>query len=246
MKQNESYLTERITNKEYFNDGIDWFYYKYISNYKSVVNLLCVVFILAFIILFFIFASFKAVNSVTSRNGVVNLEAEFEDEFLMERIKQHYNNNEKNILRFKIETYVTFFEAYNINRFNIYQINDKVKVIRSSSSKFVTEKFESIVQNNYIPEIFSGITRNVKIIHFEFVEDEESFVNKIKRKIMPEKVVNKARVSLIATIYRDEGKHVVKEERRNIEIMFKHNPLRRNSQGKFQDLEFIVTSYNYI
>ena len=246
MNQNENYLKERIENGEYYKDGLDWFYNKYIGTYKGVVNLIGMILLLGFIIVFFIFASFSAVKSIKTNNGVADLESEFEDEFLMERIKKHYNNNEKNILRFKIETYVNYFETYNFNRFNIYEINDKVRIIKANSSRNVGEMFERMVQSNYIPEIFSGVTRASKIISFEFMENEENALDRIKRKIMPEKVINKVRVGVISTAYKDEGKNVVKEERRNIEITFKHNPLRRNAEGKFEDMQFIITSYNYI
>ena len=241
------HIKNNIENGNYFNDSKSWFYQKYISPYKTRLNLLVILITIFVIIVFFSIQSINSVLFTTAKNGVAFLEgADFEDEFVMEKIPKYYNNNEKNILRFIIENYVNYFESYDINKFNLYALNEKIRKIQENSSKSVGEKFQNIVRNNYTAEIFSGLTRTSQITSFQFIEQDNSFKQEVIRFILPEKVSNKVRISLTSKLYAQDKSTAVIEEKRNIEITFSYTPLEKNKESQFEPLNFKVTSYNYI
>jgi type IV secretory pathway component VirB8 len=179
MKQNENnnssssdYISSRVKSGEYFNDAKDWLYKIYISPYKTKIDLLIIIIVTAIVIVFFVLTSFFGVQAVKQKNGIVTLESDFEDEYIIQKIPKHYINNEKNIIRFVLESYIEFFESYETTRYNIYEITNKITVIRQNSSKQVGDKFERILRENYLNEILSGFTRKAKIDKFEFIEPE--------------------------------------------------------------------------
>ena len=246
VNKNQEYIKQSVVSGSFFSDSKDWFYEKYVSTYKSRLNLTLVTLILAFFIVFMLISSIFSILSVSPKNGVVSLESEFEDEFIIQKITKHYNNNEKNILRFVVENYINFFESYNVDKFTIYKLNEQIDTIKKYSNKNISDKFQKIAQTNYTPEIFAGLTRCARITSFEFEYPENDFQNQITRFIFPENTPNKVKVSVISTIYKDSGRFVAKEERRNIEITFKYKPLQKDKEGNFNDLEFQVIGYNYL
>jgi hypothetical protein len=245
-KKINEYIYTRIKNKVFWKDAKNWFYRQYVSSYKVKLDLIILLVFTALIILIFALSSIIGVLSVSAKNGVVHLESEFGDEFVMEKIPKYYRSNEKNILRFIIESYVNFFESYSVDKFNIYKLNDKIAVINGKSGKQVLEKFEKILRESYTNEVFSGLTRSSKVVKVEFVYNDDTALNKIFRYIFPEKTPNKVIINVISSVFKDEGRSLIKEEQRTIEIIFTYSPLERNKDGNFNDINFKVISYNYL
>ena len=253
MKQDENkglspseYISSRVKSGEYFEDAKDWFYKTYISPYKMKLDLLIIISITAIVIVFFVLTSFFGIQEIKQKNGVVSLESDFEDEYIIQKIPKHYINNEKNIIRFILENYIEFFESYDTTRYNIYEITNKIKVVRQNSNKQVGDKFERIVRENYINEILSGFIRKAQIDRFEFIEPEDSIQYKILNSILPAKSPKKVRVYLTSIVFNEEGKFLLKEEKRVIEVTFNYKPLERGKDGYFGNLNLVVTSYNYL
>lgn len=243
---NENYLARSIKDGSYFKTGKQWFFEKYTSIYISKASLLLTLFIIFIIIATFIVSSVASVLIVNAKNGVVSLEGEFEDIFVLSKIPRYYNNNEKNILRFIAENYISNFESYNIDKFNIYQLNDKISQVKKYSSKSVGEKFEKIAKLNYIPEIFAGITREAHISSFNFIDEETGFIDNVLNYLFPINSPNKVRVEVVTDMYREMDRSRLKEEKNIIEMTFKYTPLKRNEKGEFDNLNFQVIGYNYM
>jgi len=246
VNENQLHIKKRFESGGFFEDAKDWFYAKYASPYKSRFNLIILISILFFAISVMLISSIFNILGIKAKNGIVSLESEFEDEFVMQNIKQHYHNNEKNILRFVIENYVMYFESYDYDKFSIYRLNEQIRMVQRYSNKSVGEKFEKIAKNNYTAEIFAGFTRNSKIKSFEFYYPENNIKELVGRFLLPERTPNKVIVHLTSTLYKDGGRFTVKEEDRTIEIIFQYKPLDRDKNGNFEDLQFKVVSYNYL
>lgn len=244
--ENSNYIVESVENKEYFQYGKMWFFQKYTSVYTSKFNLIVSILTMFIIIFIFIISSISVVYNIKVKNGVANLESDFEDKLFIHKIPHKYNNNEANILRFVIENYIETFESYNLNQFNIYKLNDKIDLIKKYSSKSVGEKFAKMVRTNYIPEIFSGFIREAKIASFTFVKEDVGLARKVIDYIFQAKVPNKVIVEVKSNIYNEANRNLIKEETRTIEITFKYKPIERDENDNFGDLNFIVTGYNYL
>jgi type IV secretory pathway component VirB8 len=253
MKQDENknltpaeYISMRVKSGNYFKDAKDWLYGAYISSYKLKIDLLVIIVITAIVMVFFVLFSLFGVKSVKPKNGVVNLESDFEDEYIIQKIPQYYINNEKNIIRFILENYVEFFESYDTTRYNIYEITNKIKIIRQNSNKQVGDKFERIVRENYVNEVLSGFNRKAKVDRFEFVENNNSFQDKILNSILPAKPPKKVRVYLTSFVFNEDGRFLVKEEKRVVEITYTYEGIERDKDGNLGNLNLKVTAYNYI
>jgi type IV secretory pathway component VirB8 len=246
INQNQIYIKTRVTNGKFFEDAKDWFYNKYASPYKSRLNLIILTLTLFFFFTVMLLSSIFNILGTEAKNGIISLESEFEDEFVMKKITKHYSNNEKNILRFIIENYVTYFESYEYSKYDIYKLNENIKMIRKYSSKSLGDKFEKIAKNNYTTEIFGGFIRDVKIQSFEFAYQEDDLKGKVLNYLLPEKTPNTVIVNLVSTLYSQGGRFIAKEEKRVVEITFQYKPLQRDKDGNFNNLDFQVISYNYI
>ncbi len=240
------YIVSRVEDGKYFEDAKDWLYKTYISSYKRKFDLIITIGILAIIIIFVIITSIFGVKSVKAKNGVVNLSSDFEDEYVIQKIPHYYINTEKNILRFAIEKYINVFESYEVEKVNIYELNTKLNLIKKNSSKKVYDKFEYIVRENYTNEIFSDLTRVIKITKFEFLDDDINLKDKLIKALTPQNPPKKVRVYLNSSVFKDGGKFLIKEEKRIIEIAFNYTSLQRDKDGLFGGFDFIVTSYDYI
>jgi type IV secretory pathway component VirB8 len=246
INQNQIYIKKRFENKKFFEDAKDWFYNKYASPYKSRLNLIILILTLFFFFTVMLLSSLFNILGTEAKNGIISLESEFEDEFVMKKINKYYSNNEKNILRFIIENYVTYFESYEYSKYDIYKLNENINMIRKYSSKSLGDKFERIVKNNYTTEIFGGFTRDVKIKSFEFVVQDYGLREQVLNYLLPEKTPNKVVVNLVSTLYSNGGRFIAKEENRVVEITFQYKSLNRDKDGNFNSLDFQVISYNYI
>ena len=236
----------RVNNKEYFKDSKKWFYWKYVSPYKSRFDLLILMLIIFFIITFFVLYSLFSVTSVKGKNGVIKINGIFESEFILEKIPKIYRSNEKNILRFVIEKYIGVFESFDIDKFDVNKIDDKSLVILSHSSKEVGNFFNNQIKKNYEDEVFNGIKREVDIKSFDFIYNNNTTYDKIKRFIMPEKTPNKVVVNITSLALNHKDDKMVKTENREIEIVFSYNKIKRNGSGGFDDLNFKILSYSYL
>lgn len=248
MKQgsNNEIIKLKVKSGDFFKDSKDWFYWKYISSYKSRFDLLILIMITFFIITFFIIYSLFSVISVKGKNGVVNIESLFESEFILQKIPKVYRSNEKNILRFILEKYVEVFENHNIDKFDLNKLDEKGIIIALNSSPTVDAFFNNNIKKNYENEIFGGIKRLGEITSFEFIYDKNDITQKIARYIMPEQTPKKVIINLKSTALNQKNNNSLKEEDRVIEIIFSYNKIKREVNGGFNNLNFKVVSYKYL
>ena len=171
---NNKSIKKVVDEGDFFYTSKVWFYYKYLSQYKSRFNLLIITLVVFFIISFFVVYSLVSVLSVKAKNGVINMEESFGSEFILSQIPKIYKSNEKNVIRFVIEKYVEVFETHDAEFLNVYKLGDKSNSINIFSNEDVFNFFETFIKKNYEDEIFSGIKRAVKIKSFEFIYEKNS------------------------------------------------------------------------
>lgn len=245
-KTNQEIIANRIKDGSFFNDSKNWFYGKYISSYKSKFDLSIILLIIFVTIAFVVIVSIVGVSNVSAKNGIVKINSRSDSEFILSKITKHYYSNEKNILRFVIEKYITVFEGYNIGKFEINKLQNKVHAIEKNSNQDVSNFFLSKIRPNYVNEIFADIGRDIKINSFSFIRSNDKFYNKIIRYITPESAPTKVIVSLTSSAFSKKNNQILKQEERVVEITFSYKKIERDQEGLFTDLGFKVLSYNYL
>ncbi len=247
MEQNRGeIIKKRVQDGSFFADGKDWFYKKYVSSYKTKFDILVIVVIIFFLLTFFVINSIIGVSSVVPKNGVVKLEENFGGEFVVEKIPRYYQNNEKNIVRFILESYLKVFESYDVDKFDIYKLDAKAKIIKNHSSDDVGRFFANVIKENYVNEVFSGVFRDVAINSFEFISQDEVWYKNIINRIMPEEVPRKVKINFTSFVLDGESGALLQKQDRTVEISFFYNNIKRDKNGEFEDLNFKVLSYRYI
>ena len=89
INQNQIYIKRRFENKKFFEDAKDWFYNKYASPYKSRLNLIILTLTLFFFFTVMLLSSIFNILGTEAKNGIISLESEFEDEFVMKKINKY-------------------------------------------------------------------------------------------------------------------------------------------------------------
>ena len=245
-ESDQKIIKNRIKNGSFFKDSRSWFYGKYISAYKSKFNLSVILFIIFITITLVVVVSIIGVTNVKAKNGIVKINSKSDSEFILSKIKKYYHNNETNILRFVIEKYVTVFESYDIERFEIYKLEDKVNAINRNSSQSVISFFQKNIRSNYVNEIFSDIGRYISINSIQFINSNDDFYDKIIKYITPESTPTKVIINLTSYAFSKKNNNILKQEDRLIEIAFSYKKIKRDARGLFSDLDFKVLSYTYL
>lgn len=228
--------------KEYFDNAKRWYYFKYVYHIKFLLFIATITLSMIFLVCFVLYVVQGAIVNQERIAKVIPVQYDFESKPVMTKVEKHYHSNDLNILQYSIESYVNNFEVYEkTDNFYIAFI-EKMKHLQKYSSRDALSTFQNRFTNDYSKKLTGNAFVKMQIQSIHFNISEESLVDKFQNLLMAQDVPDEATIE--AMIYIFDGKRL-KKIPTTIEISFIFKKIQRQSNGKFSNVKFFVTSYSY-
>lgn len=248
--QEQKIAAEKIEDKTYFKDALNWYFVKYLSPVSERSILIClglVSLFSGFVIYLIIKSMFPLVESVP-----VVLQERDSSKYApivreLNAKKDRLDNINEAVARHLVNEYVRERESFDYSEGSIEVYNKKLLIIQNNSSASVLKDFKELmdVNNENSPLKYFGrnVTRDVDVINFEYVRKKKgSFLDNLKTAFLFKKASNEAVVTL-KLVTRTLGKTIVRVRR--VKVSFYFNGIEKKD-GEFSSIKFFVTEYKYL
>jgi hypothetical protein len=196
-------------------------------------------------ILLVCFVFYVVQSAITKQERVVKVVTigyDFESKPMMTKIEKHYHSNDVNILQYSIESYLNNFEVYEKTDSFYVSFIEKIKHLQKYSSREVMKVFQDKFTNDYSKRLKNNafVKMQIKAIHLNI--SEESLIDKFQNLLLAQEIPDQATIE--AMIYIFDGKKLEKKPV-TIEMEFVFKKIQKQSNDKFGNVKFFVTSYSY-
>lgn len=228
--------------KEYFNSAKRWYYFKYVSHIRFLIFIASITISMIILIFFVFYVVQSAITKQERVIKVVTIGYDFESKPMMTRIEKHYHSNDVNILQYSIESYLNNFEVYEKTDSFYVSFIEKIKHLQKYSSREVMKVFQDKFTNDYSKRLKNNafVKMQIKAIHLNI--SEESLIDKFQNLLLAQEIPDQATIE--AMIYIFDGKKLEKKPI-TIEMEFVFKKIQKQSNDKFGNVKFFVTSYSY-
>lgn len=228
--------------KEYFNNAKRWYYFKYVSHIKFLIFIASITISMILLVCFVFYVVQSAITKQERVIKVVTIGYDFESKPMMTKIEKHYHSNDVNILQYSIESYLNNFEVYEKTDSFYVSFIEKMKHLQKYSSREVMKVFQDKFTNEYSKKLKTNafVKMQIKAIHLNI--SEQSLIDKLQNLLIAQEIPDQATIE--AMIYIFDGKKLEKKPV-TIEMEFVFKKIQKQSNEKFSNVKFFVTSYSY-
>ncbi len=228
--------------KEYFNSAKRWYYFKYVSHIRFLIFIASITISMILLVCFVFYVVQSAITKQERVVKVVTIGYDFESKPMMTKIEKHYHSNDVNILQYSIESYLNNFEVYEKTDSFYVSFIEKIKHLQKYSSREVMKVFQDKFTNDYSKRLKNNafVKMQIKAIHLNI--SEESLIDKFQNLLLAQEIPDQATIE--AMIYIFDGKKLEKKPV-TIEMEFVFKKIQKQSNDKFGNVKFFVTSYSY-
>lgn len=228
--------------KEYFNSAKRWYYFKYVSHIRFLIFIASITISMILLVCFVFYVVQSAITKQERVVKVVTIGYDFESKPMMTKIEKHYHSNDVNILQYSIESYLNNFEVYEKTDSFYVSFIEKIKHLQKYSSREVMKVFQDKFTNDYSKRLKNNafVKMQIKAIHLNI--SEESLIDKFQNLLLAQEIPDQATIE--AMIYIFDGKKLEKKPI-TIEMEFVFKKIQKQSNDKFGNVKFFVTSYSY-
>ena len=228
--------------KEYFGNAKRWYYFKYVSHIKFLIFIASITISMILLVCFVFYVVQGAITNQERVIKVVTISYDFEAKPMMTKIEKHYHSNDINILQYSIESYLNNFEVYEKTDNFYISFIEKMKHLQKYSSREVIKVFQDKFTNEYSQQLKTNafVKMQIKSIHLNI--SEESLIDKFQNLLLAHEVPDQATIE--AVIYIFDGKKLEKKPV-TIEMEFVFKKIQKQSNNKFSNVKFFVTSYSH-
>jgi hypothetical protein len=238
--------SEAYKEGKYFNEAKEWYFEKYLSQYKSrsvfiIISIFCG---LVFLITSNVFL--KGILAVKNYSGVLQIDRKTESKGVlrMEKLPHHYLNTNKIIAEFFVRRFVEVIEGYSNETGSLMELNRhyeaSLKYISGTALDDYKERFESVMT----PEFLQGYSRQVSLKYCNFISNSVGFWTNFKTYFTPSKIGEVMSCGLDVKFIKD-GRVVDVKSFENL-ITFSFEPIHRLKDGKKSQVNFLVTDYKIV
>lgn len=248
--QEQKIAAEKIEDKTYFKDALNWYFVKYLSpiSERSILIGLCLISLFSGLIIYLIInAMFPLVENVP-----VILQERDSSKYApivreLNAKKDRLDNINEAVARHLVNEYVRERESFDYSEGNIEAYNKKLLIMQNNSSASILKDFKEIndINSKSSPLKYFGrnVTRDIEIIGFEYVRKKDGgLLNKIKNSFLFKKASNEAIVTM-KLVTKTLGKTIVKVQR--VRVSFYFNGIEKKD-GEFSSVKFFITEYKYL
>jgi|GEM_PF-5514099 len=228
--------------KEYFSNAKRWYYFKHVSQIKFVIFIASITILMIAIVCFVFYVVQGAITNQERVIKVVTISYDFEAKPMMTKIEKHYHSNDINILQYSIESYLNNFEVYEKTDNFYVSFIEKMKHLQKYSSREVIKVFQDKFTNDYSKRLKTNAFVKMQIKSINLNISEESLIDKFQNLLLAQKIPDQATIE--AVIYIFDGKKLEKKPV-TIEMEFVFKKIQKQSNEKFSNVKFFVTSYSY-
>ena len=228
--------------KEYFDSAKRWYYFKYVSHIKFLIFIASITISMILLVCFVFYVVQSAITKQERVIKVVTIGYDFESKPMMTKIEKHYHSNDVNILQYSIESYLNNFEVYEKTDSFYVSFIEKMKHLQKYSSREVMKVFQDKFTNEYSKKLKNNafVKMQIKVIHLNI--SEQSLIDKLQNLLIAQEIPDQATIEAILYIF--DGKKLEKKPV-TIEMEFVFKKIQKQSNEKFSNVKFFVTSYSY-
>jgi|GEM_PF-3328659 hypothetical protein len=241
----QSVASDMYINDEYFKNAREWFFQKYLMQYKMRSVFILISGFICIITTFALYLLFSEIMKPSSINGVVVNPVSPQTALHIKKITDNRNkHSDKAIAKFLIEDFIVKLEQFDSSGDRQKELDKKNNIFADGSlQKNMFNVFQNRFSSVYIPSYISYYSRKIQIVKFTFVDEVLSLTSKIRKFLTPSQIGDEA-IVVFSVKYQDQDEQVVSSERYVARVHFYFRPIKIMQDGKASSIKFFIESYS--
>jgi len=241
----QSVASDMYINDEYFRNAKEWYFQKYLMQYKMRSVFILVSAFICVITGFTIFLLLSEIMMPKSVQGVIQNPISPSVPLRIKKVTGSKNkHSDKAIARFLIEDFITKLEQFDSSVDKQKELDRKNNIFSNGGlQRNMTDVFQNRFNSIYIPSYISSYTRKVKVEGFEYLDEIRGMSDNIKQFLTPSQVGDEAQV-IFRVNYEDQDGQVTLSELYLANIRFYFRPIKIMQDGKPSSIKFFIDSYS--
>jgi type IV secretory pathway component VirB8 len=235
-------ITSMYEDESYFKEAREWYYLKYLSQYRSRSVFILLSAGISIVTIFILVVLTKQAVNHRNVSGVITNAIDPSQPLKIVKIQKYYNNTDESISRFLIEYFIKNIEGFSYVD-GKSELDKKNKTLAQSFNGEISQVIQSRFNSVYIPSYINGYSRVIDIMEFDFIQSKMGVVEKIKSIVLPSGLPGKAIVYFRARHIYQPQKKLIATEYFKADISFAFRPIKKLND-KMSSIKFFITSYN--
>jgi type IV secretory pathway component VirB8 len=251
------FIKESVKDKSYFKDGLNWYFFRYVS---PICDRAMLFFggIISVVVCYFLFQMIQSAFPLIVSEPLF-LKAHNQSLYYPKLVRLKPNHNMPNydaniktvdeaVLKYLLIIYVQDRENYDFSKAEIEDVNKKFNRIKNNSSIEEYKNYQLIMSkdnpNSPINNFGLNVVKKVVIESFRFIREEPKDFTIMAREYLANKIPTKAELRFLATTKSTSTYGEVQEEKERYlaRVDFKFYGIEKDSKDS-NSLKFSVNSY---